>query len=553
MVETAARSARRVPKAGLAAAAAAVVAAVVVAGVALASRSGDAPDTTAVGTDTSAGPSTTSGPDTTAVAGERESRAELLPFLFAGSTYLDRAPEPKVGETVPRTRGYLAGGATGVAVAEDGRVFLLDGANYGSLWEVDGDDMTLLFQGNPNGPPRLEFSNSRDLAVRGTGDDVELFIADSDANRIIRYVPATEELETWGTEGQTGDEVVADGTTASEALFASPVSVDVDDDGNVWMADLNKLAVVRIGTDEKVTVVSGRGNASPTDGAKAIEVKFNGLKAIAVDPDGRATVSAENELWRIEGDGTVRKIAGTGAFSDGKVDQRDGGPALQALVSAGDLAYAENGDLYIASDSTVGDIRRIGTDGRIERLAGGDPVGGSTPPTSRRMAPNSIDVDEDGRIYVGQTLNGFNFVMRLPEDGVPDDTARFRFDIDDRVGRADDLRRADATPDHILEIDAEGDIADVIVAECGNEDAVWDTITGNGTPGVGVARLVGAIENDDTTGDLETMRLDARTILTLYFEDDGELSPGDDICVTLVRPSGAEEEQELAIRGFDEQ
>lgn len=545
-LQAATRTGRRVPKAAVAAAAA-VVAAVVIGGVALASRSSDVPDETALETDTTAGIPTTIGSDTTTVAQDREGNRP--PFLFAGSS--QPTPELEVGESGKRTEVFLRGGATGVAVAEDGRVFILDASGFGSLWEVDGDEITLLLKGNRDAFPNIEFSQARDLAVRDSGDDVELFVADAGGRRIIRYVPATNELETWGADGETGVELVQDGTPVSEMNFATPVSVDVDDEGNVWAADLNKLALIRVGTDDRVTVVSGRGFDRPTDGAKAIDVRFSGLKAVAVDSQGRAVVSANNELWRIETNGTVSKLAGTGVFPDAKVDQGDGGPALQALVSAADLAFSDSDDLYIASDSVAGDIRRISADGRIERLAGGDPGGGSTPPTSHRFAPDSIDVDEDDRIYVGESLNGFNMLRRLPAGGVPLDTARFRFDMENRVGRADDLTREGAAPDHILEVVAEGDIADVIVEECGNDDAVWDTITGNDTPGVGVARLVGAIENDDTTGDLPAISLDEPTILTLYFEDDGEIGPGDRLCVTLVRPDGSEEEQELVIRGFD--
>jgi hypothetical protein len=466
-VQTAAKAGRRVPKAAIAAAALVAVA-VLAGGIALASRGSDAPDETAVGTETTI-PPTTGAPDTTAQA-DRETLTETIPFVFAGSTYNNRIVA-KVGETIPRTKGYLDGGATGVAVADDGRVFVLDGANFGALWEVDGDDMTLLFQGNPNAAPNFEFSNSTDLAVRGSGDDVELFVADPNANRIIRYVPATDEIETWGTEGSTAEDI-ADGTAAQDVVFASPLSVDVDDDGNVWVADLNMLSVVRIDTDERASMVAGRGDQPATDGAKAIDVKFNGLKAIAVDDDGRAVVSAHNDLWRIDTDGTIQKIAGTGEFPAENIDHGDGGPALRAAVSAVDLAFGADGVLYVAGDGVPGTIRTIDANGRIERIAGRDPVGGSTPLTAMRWAPNSIAVGDNGDVFVGETLNGFNVVRRIPSSGVPEDTAAFRFDFTDRVGRADDLERVDATPDHILEIVVEDDVDDlsIHVSDCPQDD-----------------------------------------------------------------------------------
>lgn len=550
-IQTTARAGRRIPKAAVAAAAVVAVA-VIAGGIALASRGSDAPDETAVGTETTV-PLTTDAPDTTAQA-DRDTLAEAIPFVFAGSTYNNRAVDPKVGDTIPRTKGYLDGGATGVAVSDDGRVFILDGANFGALWEVDGDDMTLLFKGDANASPNFEFSNSTDLAVRGSGDDVELFIADPNANRIIRYVPATDELETWGTEGTTGDTLLEDGTAASEALFASPVSVDVDDDGNVWAADLNKLAVFRIGTDERVTAVSGRGNAQPTDGAKATDVKFNGLRAIAVDDVGNPVVAAGHELWRINADGTIQKIAGTGEFPSEDIPHGDGGPALRAAVSASDLAFGPGGVLYIAGDGTPGTVRTIDGNGRIDRIAGRDTLGGSTPLTAMRWAPDSIAVGDNGDVFVGETTNGFNVLRRIPSSGVPDDTAAIRFDFADRVGRADDLQRANAAPDHVLELVAEDDVEDVFISigECSTDDADWDTEIGNEAPGVGVAIGQANIQNDEGTGELATLPISEPTLLTLYFEDDGGVSPGDTLCVTLVGPDGGEDEQRLVIRGFEE-
>ena len=551
-LQTTARAGRRIPKAAIAAAAVVAVA-VIAGGVALASRGSDTPDETAVGTETTA-PSTTDAPDTTSPRADVTSRADLVPFVYAGSTFNNRAPDPEVGETVPRTKGFLPGGAQGVALSEDGRLFILDGANFGALWEVDGDDMTLLFQGDPNGPPNFEFSNSQDLAVRGTGDDVELFVADPTANRIIRYVPATNELETWGTEGLTGDTLVEDGTPAKDALFASPVSVDVDDDGNVWMADLNKLAVVRIGTDDRVTVVSGRGNAQPTDGAKAVDTQFNGLKSVAVDDAGNAVVAAHSELWRINTDGTIQKVAGIGEFPRQNIERGDGGPALQAAVSANDLAFGPDGVLYIADGGEPGLVRTIDASGRIDRIAGRDMVGGSTPVTATRWFPDSIAVDDD-HVYIGETLNGFNHVRRIPTTGIEEDTAAFRFDLDDRVGRSDDLERTDASPDHVLEVIAESDVENVSIARsaCPNDDvnAFWDTVIGNDTPGIGVAIGQANIQNDSETGELATISISEPTLLTLYFEDDGSIRPGDTLCVTLLGPNGADD-QELVIRGFDE-
>lgn len=541
-----ARAGRRIPMAAIAAAVVVVVA-MVAGGIALASFGDDEPDETAVASDTTA-PTPTDAPTTTAV--DVEDRVGQVPFIFAG-----RPDNPQrrfeVGETVGRNEVFFPSGVRGVEAADDGRIFLLTSSEGGEIWVVDGDNITLLFRGGIGGV----LSGASELTLRGSGDDLEVIVAVAEAHRLARFRPATQQMEFFGN-GQTTGELPNDGVSGAEAVLNAPHSVDADALGNVWIIDSLFGAIYRIDRSDRLTVVSGRGSDEPSEGARAADVSFRSAVQIAADGTGGAAVSVGTEIWRIDSGGTVAKMGGTGTHPGVTAAQGDDGPALAAAVITQALAFSPDGDLYIASGGPAHDIRRIDTNGVIRRIAGGHPFNGILPATAHRFAASAIDIDSNGRVYLAEASANLNFLRRLPPEGVPPDTAAIGFSVIDKVGETDDLRGSDGVLDHTLEFVVEGDLADVVIAEgpCGREDpdgAAWDTIIGNRTPGIGVARQSLTIEND-ATGDLPTVEFDAPTLLVFVFQDDGAIAPGERLCLTIVRPDGEEDETTLVIRGFNE-
>jgi DNA-binding beta-propeller fold protein YncE len=176
--------------------------------------------------------------------------------------------------------------------------------------------------------------------------------------------------------------------------------------------------------------VCGDGSRSYAgDGGPAIDALLDLPVSTVVDEMGRMYITdqANNRIRRIELDGTIRTIAGTGVpgYSG------DGGPADQAQIRlpsgqsappVGRLAFAPNGDLFLA-DYRNDRIRRIRPDGAghvIDTVAGNGTYGYSGdggPATSASLrGPADVAVDADGNLYIADTFNAC--IRRVDADGI---------------------------------------------------------------------------------------------------------------------------------------
>ena len=106
--------------------------------------------------------------------------------------------------------------------------------------------------------------------------------------------------------------------------------------------------------------------------------------SVALTPDGGFYVAdymvdwgvQQSLIYRVNPDGRIRKIAGCMCNELG-----DGGSALNASMTALDLAVGPEGTLYLA-DYRNGRIRAIDADGTIRTVAGGGPSDDAATPTA---------------------------------------------------------------------------------------------------------------------------------------------------------------------------
>jgi hypothetical protein len=120
-----------------------------------------------------------------------------------------------------------------------------------------------------------------------------------------------------------------------------------------------------------VTVVGTGVNGDGPDGKRATATEIGHPIAVALDPTGRLYFVAGNRVRRVNGDGTVTTIAGTGVagFSG------DGGPAAAAELNGPEsIAIDSLGDLFIA-DSLNNRIREVTPGGIITTIAGSNRQG----------------------------------------------------------------------------------------------------------------------------------------------------------------------------------
>src|SRR6478672_5625663 len=126
---------------------------------------------------------------------------------------------------------------------------------------------------------------------------------------LIRSLVATLSFGLGTTNAQSNYEPYSITTVAGEsarALFNQPLSVAVDKNGNIFVADTLNHAIRKITPDSFVTTFAGLpGSAGSTDGVGSA-ARFNGPQSIAIDGAGNVYVADT-------GNHTIRQITPGGA------------------------------------------------------------------------------------------------------------------------------------------------------------------------------------------------------------------------------------------------
>ncbi len=244
-------------------------------------------------------------------------------------------------------------------------------------------------------------------------------------NFLIRRVNEDETVETmvgWTDPIFPGDGPVdgipPGGAPGAEWQLNHPTNLLVQPDGSVLVVGWHNHKLLTVDPhDGFVKVVCGGGAGFAGDGELAASsALFKQLNDATFDEDGNLyIVDQQNErIRRIDSDGIIDTIAGTGAVGDAG----DGGPALEAEFSwakgsnpnpSGGILYHE-GTLYI-SDTEADVIRAMDLQsGEIERFAGtgkeGDSGDGGPALDAKLNAPRDLEIGPDGDLYFADTDNG---------------------------------------------------------------------------------------------------------------------------------------------------
>ena len=356
------------------------------------------------------------------------------------------------------------GGATGLAVASDGTVYLAMGTKVGKL-NADGS-VTTLAGGSSDGfadgtGAAAGFNNAYSVAFEPAGNLVVMDVGYGAVRRVTREGVVTTIARNIGfltipistpprfhgaisvAVGWNGDIFVADrdnnsirkitsagvvsvlagplnsgqgnvDATGSDARFSLPTGVAVDAMGNVVVADGGNNVIRKITPTGAVTTLAGSAAAAPGSG---IVTHFNSPSGIARDHAGNLYVAdTENHFIRkISPAGAVTVLAGstTYGFTDGL------GAEARFRLPVG-VAVGLDGTVYV-SDSGNGAVRKITPGGLVTTLAGAPssfPVSGpgdGTGTEARFGQPAGIAVDADGFVYVADIT--FHSIRRITPAG----------------------------------------------------------------------------------------------------------------------------------------
>jgi hypothetical protein len=199
-----------------------------------------------------------------------------------------------------------------------------------------------------------------------------------------------------------------DGGSALKARLSTPFGVLPDDEGGLYIADVDAHVIRHVRSNGIIETVAGTGERGYSgDGGPATAAKLAGPARMQLDADGNLYFceTKSHVVRKVDTSGVIHTIAGTGV----RGYSGDGGPATAAeLDTPYDIRFAPDGDLYIA-DTGNHVIRRIDARGRIATVVGtGSPgFSGDGRPSDVCVLnrPSAIEFGPDGSLWICDTMN----------------------------------------------------------------------------------------------------------------------------------------------------
>ncbi len=262
---------------------------------------------------------------------------------------------------------------------------------------------------------QAQLANPGAVAVDEQG---ALFLADMQGSNRVRRVNPDGIITTvagTGTAGYSGDGGPA--TQAQLNFEARGGAVAVDGQGNLFIADRGNHRIRKVSPDGSITTVAGTGVAGFSgDGGLATSAQFNFPGDMVVGRGGSLIIVdwKNHRIRQVSPDGIVTTVAGTGIAGF----SGDGGPATQAqLFDPTQVAADAQGDLFIA-DQGNHRIRKVSAEGLITTVAGtgvGGFAGDGGPATSAQLNfPTGVVVDRQGSLFITDIVN--NRIRKVSPD-----------------------------------------------------------------------------------------------------------------------------------------
>lgn len=355
----------------------------------------------------------------TAVAG-RDARGRFL---------LSAAYDPTIYRFDPTGDGHLevlsqGAGNVGTAVDAAGDVFTLTGSQL-TVARSSGASPTTLLDVLPaaattNGYPfNLNMFFTKGVALMPDGS------AYVGQQYLLYHVQHNQLLLAAGTQGATTGQ-------ASDVALQEPSGVAVTADGSLLVADSGNHRLLRVGTDQAVSVVAGTGTRSllPADhvGA-ALQAQFMGPWAVHLDAAGTIYLADSSDLLSLTGGQLLVRYH-----------------SAQSAINQ--FAVAADGTLYFAELHPGGR--------KLQRLAAGAMQPETLEDLAHRAAEDTVGVDAAGTLYVmgNGTLRSWTradgFKTVATDARLPDSQASLAVDAKGRFYFPDTFEES-AT--HILRLD----------------------------------------------------------------------------------------------------
>jgi sugar lactone lactonase YvrE len=243
---------------------------------------------------------------------------------------------------------------------------------------------------NPSGPD-TDFGLPSDVAVDAAGN---VFVAEFNSSLISKITPAGMVSVFAGSTTTYGN---TDGV-GTAALFYRPVDIAMDGAGNMFVSDLENHRIRKVTPAGEVTTLAGSTQAF-ADGTGA-GAKFNSPMGIDLDIAGNLYVADyyNNRIRKVTPAGVVTTIAG-----NDYIGSTNGPVATASFFRPIDLAIDAAGVIYVTEADSDNEIRRITPNGKVNSVTGYvDAVTGSA---FHFNGIYGITVDTTGKIFVSDYYN----------------------------------------------------------------------------------------------------------------------------------------------------
>jgi hypothetical protein len=330
------------------------------------------------------------------------------------------AGSPKVTGAADGTwRAARFNSPLGAAVDSSGNVYVADYGNFTVRKITPGAVVSTLAgaagsPGTADGPgAQARFGGPTNVAVDRIGN---VFVADPNNNTIRKISPDGVVSTYAGLAGSAGS---ADGT-GNAARFSHPYGVAVDDAGNVYVSDLYNVTIRKITPGRVVTTIAGAvgisGNADGTGSA----ARFHTPTGLAVDNSGNIYVADYDRIRKVTSADVVTTLSKTGwpsiqaSNAFGKYAVGGGSGNNLVFVDPEGIAVDNGGSLYVTDTGIRGNATPlartvtkispagiVGPEILLTANYGGDEDGISG--TFNR--PAGIAVDTAGNIFVSDTYS----------------------------------------------------------------------------------------------------------------------------------------------------
>jgi uncharacterized protein (TIGR03437 family) len=248
------------------------------------------------------------------------------------------------------------------------------------------------------------------VAVDGQGN---VYFSERIKNKVRRVDPTgiITTVAGTGVAGYSGD-----GGPANAAQIYNPFGLATDNAGNLYIADSVNKRIRMVSPDGLIHTVAGNGSPNSTgDGLLATAAAISTPTAVAVDNAGNIYITEANVIRKVNTAGIISTIAGSG----GAGASGDGGPAINATLSAPQGVIVDYAGNVFIGDTSNNRVREVNTAGIITSLAGAQPGpvtnGGKASSTS--IAAEGLAVDCQENVYVADSAH--NLIIKISGLPVP--------------------------------------------------------------------------------------------------------------------------------------